>query len=171
MPKDLRAFLSLARDRHVDVPMMRHVLDSNTKHIERAYDLVARHGRGRVALFGLAFKGGTDDLRESPMVELAEKLIGKGFEVTIHDEHVHTAKLTGSNLEYIDKEIPHLERLMRETPAEALAGARIVIVAKADADVIQAIAGTARDVAIVDLQGNAELEALGRESYAGICWP
>ncbi len=79
-------------------------------------------------LFGLAFKQGTDDLRESPFVVLAEKLIGKGYDVSIFDRSVQIARLTGSNRAYIDREIPHLERLLAAEPADALAGAKLVVV-------------------------------------------
>lgn len=171
LPKDLRAFLSLANQRHIDVPMLQHLLPSNERHIERAYDLIAKHGRGSVAFFGLAFKGGTDDLRESPMVELAEKLIGKGYDLRIHDEHVHTAKLTGSNRQYIDQEIPHLDKLMRESPEMALDGADLIVVAKAEPDVVAAIGKAPPHLPIIDLHGVAKLQALGRPNYRGICWP
>src|SRR6202012_3528332 len=88
-----------------------------------AYAAPPRHGRQPVALFGLAFKQGTDDLRESPFVLLAERLIGKGFEISIFDRSVQVARLTGSNRAYIEREIPHLERLLAPEPEAALDGA------------------------------------------------
>src|SRR3546814_17926784 len=90
--------------------MMTSILTGNYSHIDRAFEMVQRRGRRKVALFGLACKPGTDDLRESPFVSLAERLIGKGFDVAIFDRSVDLARLTGANLEYIEREIPHLDR-------------------------------------------------------------
>src|SRR3546814_4760577 len=95
--------------------MMTSILTSNDSHIDRAFEMVQRRGRRKVALFGLAFKPGTDDLRESPFVSLAERLIGKGFDVAIFDRSVDLARPTGANLEYIEREIPHLDRLDRKS--------------------------------------------------------
>ncbi len=128
LPKDMRSLLALADQAHVPAPFLKQVLPSNQALIERTFEAIARHGRQRVALFGLAFKQGTDDLRESPFVLLAEKLIGKGFEVSIFDRSVQVARLTGSNRAYIEREIPHLERLLAPEPADAVAGAGLVVV-------------------------------------------
>ena len=96
LPKDIRSFLALADARDVATPFLDQVLPSNQAVVERAYAAIARHGRQVVSLFGLAFKQGTDDLRESPFVQLAERLIGRGFELRIFDRSVDLARLTGS---------------------------------------------------------------------------
>src|SRR3546814_21199803 len=90
--------------------------------------MVQRRGRRKVALFGLAFKPGTDDLRESPFVSLVERLIGKGFDVAIFDRSVDLARLTGANLEYIERQLPHLDRLIRNSIEDTLAGAGTIVV-------------------------------------------
>ena len=116
LPKDVRSFLSLADAQLRREPFLTHVLPSNQAIIDRAFDAIARHGRQRVSLFGLAFKQGTDDLREFPFVLLAERLIGRGYELRIFDRSVKVARLLGANRSYIEQEIPHLERLMVVSP-------------------------------------------------------
>jgi GDP-mannose 6-dehydrogenase len=133
--------------------------------------MVVADGRRKVALLGLSFKSGTDDLRESPIVMLAERLIGRGFEMKIFDPFVHTAKLVGSNKQYIDMEIPHLERLMRPDVRSTLEGSEVLVIGHVGAaEIRDVVAYARRDVSIVDLQGVKEIEGLTREYYRGICW-
>lgn len=170
LPKEVKGFLTIARDQGVDIPVLGSLLDSNDAHIGRAYDLIAVHGRKPVALFGLAFKPGTDDLRDSPLVVLAEKLLGKGFELAIYDRFVKIARLLGKNKEYIDREIPHLDKLLHETPDAVLARAEIVVVGHADAETRQRIIALAKGARLVDLNGYADLRDAGFAQYEGICW-
>ncbi|MFI5402736.1 MAG: nucleotide sugar dehydrogenase [Planctomycetota bacterium] len=170
LPKDLRAFLYWARTMDLDVPLLARVLESNDRHIERAHRMIARHGRPRVALFGLAFKGGTDDLRESPIVTLAERLLGRGHEMAIYDPNVNTSRLVGANKAFIEKEIPHLDRLLKTDPRQALEGAGVVVVANADRAGIDTIVAAKPAVPIIDLQGVREIAALPGAQYTGICW-
>jgi GDP-mannose 6-dehydrogenase len=169
LPKEVKGFLTLARQMDVSVPTLAGLLESNASHVDRAYQMVARHGRCKVALFGLAFKPGTDDLRDSPLVTLAERLIGRGYDVMIYDDFVKVSRLLGKNKEFIDREVPHLEQLLAVTPADALAGAKVIVVGHADAAARDAIVGAAAGRCIVDLAGYAELRAAGAE-YDGICW-
>jgi GDP-mannose 6-dehydrogenase len=170
LPKDLRGFLSLADANHVELPFLDNLLRSNERHIERAYEMVARGGRRKVAFFGLAFKSGTDDLRESPHVALAERLIGKGFELAIYDRDVELARLVGANKAFIEQEIPHLGRLLRPTPQEALAGAEVIVIGHVDRTEAEVIASQHAGRTIIDLQGVKEIEHLEDADYQGICW-
>lgn len=170
LPKDIRAFLSLARDRDIDLPFIGNLMSSNEQHIDRAFQMIAKGGRRKVALFGLAFKPGTDDLRESPLVVLAERLIGKGFDLAIFDRNVDLARLVGANREYIDREIPHLERLLQPTPEVTLAGAQVIAVGHTGKAEIATISASHGGRTIVDLQGVKELENLEGADYQGICW-
>jgi GDP-mannose 6-dehydrogenase len=170
LPKEVKGFLTIARERGVDIPVLGSLLDSNDAHIGRAYDLIAAAGRKPVALFGLAFKPGTDDLRDSPLVVLAEKLLGKGFDLAIYDKFVKIARLLGKNKEYIDREIPHLDKLLHETPDAVLARAEIVVVGHADAETRQRIIALAKGARVVDLNGYADLRDAGFAEYEGICW-
>ena len=131
---------------------------------------MARDGRRRVALFGLAFKPGTDDMRDSPFVALAERLLGRGFDLRIYDGFVKLSRLLGRNKEFVEREIPHLDRLLCETPDAALVDAQVVVVGHADAATRQAIARHAAGLRIVDLSGYAELRDAGAAEYEGICW-
>jgi GDP-mannose 6-dehydrogenase len=170
LPKEVKGFLTLARSMDVPIPALASLLDSNTAHIERAYDIVARDGRRKVALFGLAFKPGTDDMRDSPLVVLAERLLGKGFELAIFDRFVKVSRLLGKNKEFIDREIPHLDKLLRESPDETLEGAEVIVVGHADQEARKAIAAKAAGRRIVDLSGYADLRELPGAEYEGICW-
>ena len=144
--------------------------DEQVEHIERAFRMITRHGRQKIALFGLAFKPGTDDLRESPLVTLAERLIGKGYELSIFDRDVDVGRLVGANRDYIDREIPHLEKLLSADPTDALDGAKIIVIGHAGPDEIRAIEAVDSELNIIDLQGVKEIEALDRQNYEGICW-
>ena len=170
LPKEVKGFITLARDRDVKIPALGSLIDSNEVHIHRAYDLVARNGRKRVAFFGLAFKPGTDDMRDSPLVMLVERLLGKGFPIAIFDRYVKVSRLLGKNKEYIEREIPHLDELLRDDPQAVLNGAEIVVVGHADAEARKVIVEQAAGKRIVDLSGYADLRAAGAESYEGICW-
>lgn len=170
LPKDVRAFLALARDHDVHLPFIGSLIASNEQHIDRAFHMIAKGGRRKVALFGLAFKPGTDDLRESPLVLLAERLIGKGFDLAIFDRNVDIARLVGANRDYIDREIPHLERLLQPTAEATLNGAEVIVIGHAAETEIAAISAARGKRTIVDLQGIRELERLDGVDYQGICW-
>jgi GDP-mannose 6-dehydrogenase len=170
LPKEVKGFITLARERDVSIPALGSLIQSNELHIQRAYDLIARDGRRRVALFGLAFKPGTDDMRDSPLVALAERLLGKGFELSIIDRYVKLSRLLGKNKEFIEREIPHLEALLHEDIDAVLERAELIVVGHADAPARQAIVQRAGHRRIVDLAGYAELRAAGADTYEGICW-
>jgi GDP-mannose 6-dehydrogenase len=170
LPKDLRAILHAARHRDVDVPILANVLPSNERVIDRAFRLVEAAGNRRVGMFGLSFKAGTDDLRESPLVELAERLVGRGYELLIHDGHVALSRLQGANRAYIASRIPHLERMLAATPEAVVAHAETIVVGSSAPEVVSALRG-ADGRAIVDLvrfPGSDAQEAAA--GYAGIAW-
>lgn len=170
LPKDLRALLHAARHSDVEVPILAGILPSNERVVERAFALVEKAGNRRVGLLGLSFKAGTDDLRESPLVELAERLLGRGYDLLIHDGHVALSSLQGANREYVAARIPHLERLMASTPEAVVAHAETLVVGAAPPEVVSAI-GAANGRAIIDLvrfPGSAEMAA--NQGYAGIAW-
>ena len=174
LPKDIRSMLALADRANVAAPFLKQVLPSNQAIIERTFEAIAVHGRQAVALFGLAFKQGTDDLRESPFVILAERLLGKGYDMRIFDRSVQVARLTGSNRAYIEREIPHLERLLAPDPAAALDGAGLVVLGHVGRDDRPALLAALREQKVLDLAGIAEVRDLardgGRIAYQGLCW-
>jgi GDP-mannose 6-dehydrogenase len=164
----LRSFLALAEAVELPTPFLAQLLPSNNAIIERALAAVVARGRQRVSLFGLAFKPGTDDLRESPFVTLAERLLARGFEPRIFDRSVTMARLTGSNRAYIDREIPHLEALMVGTPAEALAGSAVTIIGHLGATDLPALTDGLTDQFVLDLAGLPELARRPGISYQGL---
>lgn len=169
LPKDLRAINYKARQFDLETPLLSSVLVSNERQVATAYERIARLGLKRVTLLGLSFKSGTDDLRESPMVTLAERLIGRGFDLTIYDREVEMARLVGANKSYIDSEIPHLSRLLTSSLAKAIESAQIIVVAKKDAEYAASLLSLAGDRPVLDL---ARLDALRQSlpGYDGLCW-
>jgi GDP-mannose 6-dehydrogenase len=170
LPKDLRALVHRAKGSHVDVPILESVLRSNEAHFRRTYELLTANGRRRVGLFGLAFKPGTDELRESPFVELAERLIGKGYDLRIYDPSIHLPSLTGTNREYIEEHLPHLKQLLAETAGEVVEHAETCIVASRHAEVGRALEGADGRMIIdlVRLPDSADLQR--RAEYHGVAW-
>ena len=118
LPKDLRAILALAKPSHINIPMLQNVIESNRLQVERVLEMVTSANIKKIGFWGLAFKPGTDDLRQSPFVELAERLLGKGFPIRIWDELVQVNRLVGKNKAYIEQRLPHLAKLMVESGEE-----------------------------------------------------
>ncbi|MEU4669124.1 nucleotide sugar dehydrogenase [Amycolatopsis sp. NPDC023774] len=170
LPKDLRGLVYAARRADVSVPILAHVLPSNEDHLQRAFDLVARTGKRKVGLFGLSFKPGTDDLRESPLVELAERLLGKGFDLKIYDANVSLSRLMGANREYIDARLPHLGSLLAGSVEEVLEHAEVCLVGTADPAVLAALPHGGEQT-LVDLVRLPDAEARrAEEGYVGLAW-
>jgi GDP-mannose 6-dehydrogenase len=132
LPKDLRALTYKARTLDLSLPVLDGVMRSNRQQIDRAVDMIVSKGRWRVGVLGVGFKAGTDDLRECPMVEVVERLIGKGFDLRLFDSSVNLARLVGANREYIMRTIPHISQRMVESPAEVLAHGDVIVVGNND---------------------------------------
>jgi GDP-mannose 6-dehydrogenase len=170
LPKDLRALTDRALKSDLDVPLLAAALPSNAAHFERGVALVEATGMRRVGILGLSFKASTDDLRESPAVALAERLLGKGYELSIYDEDVRPDALRGSNREFIDQHLPHLGRLLSESLDATLAASEVVVITKVW-PAIEQLAGRLRPgQAVVDLTGVPWSAEEMPGSYAGIGW-
>ena len=167
LPKDLRALTHKAKELDVNLPMLASILPSNQAQIERTVEMVLRTGRKNVGVLGLSFKSNTDDLRESPLVTLVERLIGKGLKLAIYDREVELARLFGANREFIENEIPHISSLMRKELHEVIENAEVIIIGKKDEE-FRAIAG-ASGRCVIDLVRLIEREE-NRENYQGLCW-
>ena len=171
LPKDLRALLHKAKEMDLQLPILESILKSNNHQIEVAYKLIAKTRKKRIGLLGLSFKPDTDDLRESPMVELAEKLIGKGYDLSIYDKEVSIAKVFGSNKKYIERVIPHISSLMKESVSEVIKRSEVIVVTKTTEEVGKVITRLKGNKIIIDL---AKLNiAQGKRKngeYEGICW-
>jgi GDP-mannose 6-dehydrogenase len=155
LPKDLRALTYAARAADLALPLLSQILPSNDRQIQQGVSRVLATRRRRIGVLGLAFKPGTDDLRESPMVLLVETLIGKGCDVRILDRSVSIARLGGVNRQYIEEEIPHVASLMCETLDVLLAHAEVLVVANSDEQARQALAAARSDHLVIDLSRGA----------------
>lgn len=170
LPKDLRALNYLGKTRDLTLPMLGGVLGSNRAHVDHALEMLMAPGIRRVGLLGLSFKTGTDDLRESPLVAVAERLIGKGFELKIYDPDVNLSRLLGANKRYIEEAIPHLERLMLSEPGEVIEHSQAVLVSLGSPQIVAALERHGNEeLAIIDLAGLPR-DRIKCARYRGICW-
>jgi GDP-mannose 6-dehydrogenase len=170
LPKDLRATLHLAKTRDVELPMLGSVLPSNRQHIDHAIGKVLASGCRKIGMIGLSFKSGTDDLRESPLVLLAEHFVGKGLTLLVYDPEVQLSNLLGANRRYIERHVPHLGQLIRDDLESVIAESELLVVGFGDARVVAALKKHLRpDHAVLDLVRLPVGKDLpGR--YEGLCW-
>ena len=169
LPKDLRALLYKAKTLDVSLPILGAILPSNEQQIRRGVQAVIEQGSNRVSVLGLSFKAGTDDLRESPVVELTERLIGKGYDLRIYDSNVRLASIHGANRDYIIHRIPHISRLMTPSLDEALEHAETVVVGNAAPefrDVPRRLTDRQTLIDFVRITDSRSVSGV----YEGICW-
>jgi len=169
LPKDVRALVYEARRNDLSLPVLESILPSNHQQIDRAMRLIVAEGRRKIGVLGFSFKAGTDDLRDSPTVELIERLIGKGFDLRLYDRNVQLAQLVGSNREHILQTIPHIAKLMVSTVDEVLAHAELVLIGTADLGYACALSHLSAEQRILDLARIPELQAFAGQ-YDGINW-
>lgn len=174
LPKDVRALTYQGRLLDVNTPVLSAILPSNRVQIDHALSVICNTGKRKVGLMGLSFKEGTDDLRESPIVTLAERLIGKGYEVHIFDRNVKLASLVGANRDYILNHIPHIGRLLVDDPRTLFERADVVVLATAEKDFGELARRYGSVKQLIDLVGTwglaDDLEGVDRERYEGIAW-
>jgi GDP-mannose 6-dehydrogenase len=170
LPKDVRALQYRAKELDVEVPVISQILPSNRLQIEQAFNQVMETGKKRIGLLGFSFKAGTDDLRESPIVVLAEALLGKGLSLKIYDKNVSLAKLVGANKDYIERQIPHLSSLLCKTMDEVIAGSDVIVVGNQSAEFVDALAHTRKGQIVIDLVRLPMYGSLIPAEYRGICW-
>jgi GDP-mannose 6-dehydrogenase len=170
LPKDLRALLYHARQLDQEPPVLHSVLRSNQQQIDKAYQLIRRTRQKRVGVLGFSFKAGTDDLRESPMVELVERLIGKGYQLRVYDRNVSLANLQGANRAYIEKEIPHIASLMSDSIEEVLADCEVVVIGNGAPEFQNVLAQVQPEQTVIDLIRIGDEVGGLNGRYSGICW-
>jgi len=169
LPKDVSALKSFARQEGVSLPLLESLVSSNDNHLDSLLKLVEKTGIRHVAILGLAFKSDTDDLRNSPMVAVAETLLGKGFQLDVYDPSLNVANLIGSNERIISRTLPHLAKLLKHTPAEALAEAKLVVVAQRCVPIETLNQLLSAQHHVIDVNGWDELRTTDA-SYEGSCW-
>jgi GDP-mannose 6-dehydrogenase len=128
LPKDLRALTYKAKSLDVNVPILNSIIESNNNQVNRGFQSIVSKGKKKIGILGFSFKSGTDDLRESPIVEVIERLLGKGYDIKIYDKNVNIAKIVGANRNFILNHIPHISGLMVESPEEILSHSEVVII-------------------------------------------
>jgi GDP-mannose 6-dehydrogenase len=170
LPKDLRALVHHSRSRDLPSPVLQAILPSNEAHIAAAYDMVRATGAKRIGLLGLSFKAGTDDLRESPLVTLVERLIGKGYDVRVLDPSVSFASIHGANRAYIEREVPHILSLMVDDLDALLEHAEVVIVGNGSPEFEAVTERSRADQKIIDLVRLPMAHASAPDAYEGIAW-
>lgn len=169
LPKDLRALSYQARAHDVETPILSSILPSNDVQVRCGVDLVIKNGHKRIGILGFSFKAGTDDLRESPLIELIERLIGKGYDLRIYDRNVRIASLNGANRDFILNRIPHISRLMVDSVKLVLDHADTVVIGNGDPEFRQVLAQTRDGQVVVDFVRIANLRS-EEGKYDGICW-
>jgi GDP-mannose 6-dehydrogenase len=170
LPKDLRATMHFARQRDVELPMHGSILASNRHHAEHAIAKVMALGRRRIGMIGLSFKSGTDDLRESPLVMLAEHFLGKGMSLLIYDSEVHLSNLLGANRRFIEQHLPHVGSLIRSEIDAVIDESDVLVVGQSEPRAIARLIERARvDQTVIDLVRLPGRERL-RARYQGLCW-
>jgi GDP-mannose 6-dehydrogenase len=170
LPKDLRATMHLAKTHDVEIPMLGHILASNHSHLEMAFDKVMAMGKRKIGFVGLSFKTGTDDLRESPLVALAERLLGKGRELRIYDPEVHLARLLGANKTFIERHLPHVEQLLHPELEAVVRDSEVIVLGSNDQRVVRELAQRLRqDQQVLDLSSASRIVPLPAP-VTGLCW-
>ncbi len=168
LPKDLRALSYKAKSRDLELPILASVLPSNRLQVNRGLQMILDKGNRKIGILGLSFKAGTDDLRESPLIEVVEGLLGKGYDLRAYDKSVRIAGLVGANRDFILNRIPHISKLMVETIDDVLQHAETIVIGNKDPD-FQSVPGRLRKgQQVVDFVRMSEGRSNG--DYDGICW-
>ncbi|HEX8814852.1 MAG TPA: nucleotide sugar dehydrogenase [Terriglobales bacterium] len=171
LPKDVRALHYRAKELDLELPLLESILASNQAHLERAVEMILNTGKRKIAMLGLSFKAATDDLRESPQVQLVKRLIGEGCEIRIWDHSVSLGRLIGSNRQYIEEAIPHIGSLLLPNMDQVVRDAELIVIATRDVD-REALQSHARAdqivIDLVNLEKARRLESVAE--LAGICW-
>lgn len=169
LPKDVRALAYKSKSLDLTLPIINSILHDNERHIRRGVDMITSKGHRRVGILGISFKAGTDDLRESPVVEVIECLLGKGYDLKLYDYNVNMASISGANKDYILNKIPHISRLMVNSMDEVLAHAETVVIGNSSQEFRQVLNKTTREQVVVDFVRISEMRSQ-EGKYDGICW-
>ena len=170
LPKDVRALQYRAKEVDLEMPMINSVLNSNQLQVQHAVDRIVDTGKKRIGLFGFSFKAGTDDLRESPMVILAEALLGKGYQLCIYDKNVSLARLVGANRTYINEQIPHLSQHLCDSLDDVIAKSDVVVVGNGAPEFVDGVYRCRPDQTVIDLVRLPLDFSRVTATYDGICW-
>ncbi|MCB1592046.1 MAG: GDP-mannose dehydrogenase, partial [Alphaproteobacteria bacterium] len=171
LPKDVRAIRACGKEKGIKTHIFDALLEANDEQVRRASEMIKETGKKKVGMMGLSFKAGTDDLRESPLVTLADLLIKEGYELTIYDPCVYEAsQMEGANQKYIKEGIPHISKCLVEKSEQFLPNAEVIVIGNHGEDFGAILEKTATDTPIIDLVRLKDNPVEERSSYTGICW-
>ncbi|MFQ5771675.1 MAG: nucleotide sugar dehydrogenase, partial [bacterium] len=169
LPKDLRALEYQTRRCDINAPLIGAIMRSNELHTQRALDIIFEKSKRKVGILGLSFKGGTDDLRESPLIEIVETLIGKGYKLKIYDKNINLSRLMGANKKYIEEKIPHIAGLLESEIQYIIDFADVLVIGNRSDEYAKYLKQVRPNQYVVDFI--RILEDLNLDSrYEGICW-
>ncbi|MBO6538835.1 MAG: nucleotide sugar dehydrogenase [Rhizobiaceae bacterium] len=168
LPKDVRALTYKAKSLDLDLPVLNSILPSNQRQVEKALNMVEGAGSRKIGVLGFAFKAGTDDLRESPVVELVERLLGKGYEIKLYDRNVTLSRLTGANRDFALRHVPHISALMVNSVDDVLEHAQTIIVGNKAEEFSGVLDRLRSGQTLVDLVRISD--STSGPQYDGICW-
>jgi GDP-mannose 6-dehydrogenase len=169
LPKDVRALNHKAGSLDLKVPMLSSLLLSNEYQLQRVLQMIYSTGKRKIGILGFAFKGGTDDLRESPVVSLIETLIGKGYKLSLYDSNVSYARLLGKNKEYIETHVPHMVDLMRDTVRQVCEESEVIVIGNKSKEFMSIFDLVSPDQTIIDLV-RLDNNRTSQHNYVGLCW-
>lgn len=169
LPKDLKALNSIAHDNYIKLPVLSSIEDSNQVHINHALETINSYNNRKIGFYSLSFKAGTDDLRFSPALDIAERLLGKGKEIRVYDKNINVSKLTGKNKDFIFEKLPHINELLFEDLDEFLCDLELLIIVNKDESIVNLLAKDLSAINLIDL-ANIDSGSINTKQYDGICW-
>ncbi|MCW0218197.1 MAG: nucleotide sugar dehydrogenase, partial [Prosthecobacter sp.] len=169
LPKDVSALLSFARQEGISLPLLDNTLDTNQSHLDLLIKLITSKGTRKIGLLGLAFKADTDDLRGSPMVAVAETLLGRGYELSIYDPSLNLSRLIGANEAEIQRRMPHLASLLREDAREVVESSELIVASQKCVKMEELSTWVKPTQSVIDVNGWRDLQSLPWK-YEGLCW-
>jgi len=169
LPKDVSALMSLARMEGISLPLLENTLVTNHTHLDQLIKLIMSKDKRRIGLLGLAFKADTDDLRGSPMLAVAETLLGRGYELHIYDPQLNLARLIGANANEIQRRMPHLASLLRSSPCEVIEKSEVIVASQKCAQPDELASAVKAEHCVIDVNGWKDLKLLPWK-YEGVCW-
>jgi len=169
LPKDVRGLAQVAKSLDLKTPLLSSLLKSNFYQIERGLDLIKKTGKRKIGFLGFAFKSGTDDLRESPLVTVIETLIGRGYQLSVYDSNVHLSSLLGKNKEYINNHIPHIYKLLKEEIQDVIDSSEVLVIGNNSEEFRDILTRVNPDQIVIDFV-RIDKDLTSKDNYIGICW-
>ncbi|WPP50561.1 nucleotide sugar dehydrogenase [Catalinimonas niigatensis] len=169
LPKDVRGLNYRAKTLDLKTPLLSSLMNSNNYQVERGLQLIYKTGKRKIGFLGFAFKGGTDDLRESPIVEIIETLLGKGYDLSLYDSNILLSRLMGKNKDYLTGHIPHINRVLKDSAEDVIKESDIIVFGNKSEEFKQILNNMPKDKIVIDLV-RIDKSRTTKDNYVGICW-